>query len=78
MIGALKGSVAAGSNGNYHAFVMALSMEPIQIQIADIIARSPDTKKGSKLRKESMIAAIIDNQICIESMSKAAIQDILK
>lgn len=78
VIGALKGSVAAGSNGNYHAFVMALSMEPIQIQIADIIARSPDTKKGSKLRKESMIAAIIDNQICIESMSKAAIQDILK
>ncbi len=78
VIGALKGSVAAGSTGNYHAFVMALSMEPIQIQIADIIARSPDTKRGSKLRKESMIAAIIDNQICIESMSKAAIQDILK
>lgn len=78
VIGALKGSVAAGSNGNYHSFVIALSMEPIQIQIADIIARSPDTKKGSKLRKESMIAAIIDNQIYIESISKAAIQDILQ
>ena len=78
VIGALKGSVAAGSNGNYHSFVIALSMEPMQIQIADIIARSPDTRKGSKLRKESMIAAIIDNQIYIESISKAAIQDILK
>jgi len=78
VIGALKGSVAAGSNGNYHSFVMALSMEPIQIQIADIIARSPDTKKGSKLRKEAMIAAVIDNQIYIESISKAALQDIIK
>ena len=78
VIGALKGSVAAGSNGNYHSFVIALSMEPIQIQIADIIARSPDTRKSFKLRKESMIAAIIDNQIYIESISKAAIQDILK
>lgn len=78
VIGALKGSVAAGSNGNYHSFVMALSMEPMQIQIADVIARSPDSKRVSKLRKEAMIAAIIDNQIYIETISKAAIQDIVK
>lgn len=78
VIGALKGSVAAGSNGNHNAFVMALSMEPIQIQIADIIARSPDTKKGSKLRREAMIAAVMDDQIFIETISKAAIQDIVK
>ena len=78
VIGALKGSVAAGSNGNYNSFVMALSMEPMQIQIADIIARSPDTKKGSKLRREAMIAAVMDDQIFIETISKAAIQDIVK
>lgn len=76
IIGALKGSVVAGSKGNHNSFVMALSMNPIQIQIADIIARSSDTKKISKIKKEAMIATIIDNQICIESVSKAAIQDI--
>lgn len=76
IIGALKGSVAAGSNGNTNAFVMALSMEPIQIQIADIIARSSDTKKVSKSKKEAMIASIVNNQICIDPVSKTAIQDI--
>ena len=78
VIGALKGSVAAGSNGNYNSFVMALSMEPIQIQIADIIARSPDTKRTSKLRREAMIAAVMNDQIFIETISKAALQDIVK
>lgn len=78
IIGALKGSVAAGSNGNYNAFVLALSMEPIQIQIADIIARSPDAKKCSKLRREAMIAAVMNDQIFVEAISKAAIQDIVK
>lgn len=76
IIGALKGNVTAGSNGNTNAFVMALSMDPIQIQIADVIARSSDTKKSSKQKQEAMIATIIEDQICIESVSKAAIQDI--
>lgn len=76
IIGALKGSVAAGSTGNTNAFVMALSMEPIQIQIADVLARSSDAKKVSKSSKEAMIASIVNNQICIDPISKTAIQDI--
>lgn len=76
IIGALKGSVAAGSTGNTNAFVMALSMEPIQIQIADVLARSSDTKKVSKSPKEAMIASIVNHQICIDPISKTAIQDI--
>ena len=77
VIGALKGSVTAGAKGDKHAFVMALTMEPIQIQIADIIARSSDTKHFSKNKKEdAMIATVVDDQICIELVSKAAIQDI--
>lgn len=76
IIGALKGSVTAGSGGNDSSFVMALVMEPIQIQIADIIARSSDTDKASKTAKEAMIATIVDNQICIEPLSKATLQDI--
>lgn len=76
IIGALKGSAIAGSNDNANAFVMALSMEPIQIQIADIIARSSDTKQVSKKPKEAMIATVVNGQICIDSMSKSTIQDI--
>lgn len=76
VIGSLKGSVTAGANGNRNAFVMALSMAPIQIQIADVIARSSDAKKIPKSKKEdAMIATIIDNQICIQMVSKAAIHD---
>lgn len=76
IIGTLKGSVTAGSNGNTNAFVMALAMDPIQIQIADVIARSADAKKHPKQKQEAMIATIVNDQICIESVSKAAIQDI--
>lgn len=75
IIGTLKGSVTAGSNGNTNSFVMALSMAPIQIQIADVIARSSDTKQD-KMKQETMIAMIVDNQICIEPISKATIQNI--
>lgn len=76
VIGSLKGNVTAGANGNRKSFVMALSMAPIQIQIADVIARSSDAKKIPKSKKEdAMIATIIDNQICIEMVSKATIHD---
>lgn len=76
VIGSLKGCVTAGANGNRKAFVMALSMAPMQIQIADVIARSSDAKKIPKSKKEdAMIATIIDNQICIEMVSKAAMHD---
>ena len=75
IIGSLKGSVIAGCNGNVNSFVLALSMTPIQIQIANIIARSPDSKQIKK-DKEAMIATIINDQICMEAVSKTALQDI--
>lgn len=42
IIGNLKGYAFAGVGGNKNAFVLALGMEPIQIRIADFIARAPD------------------------------------
>ncbi len=76
VIGSLKGSVVAGANGNQNAFVMALSMTPIQIQIADVVARCSDSKKIPKSKKnDAMIATIIDNEICIEMVSKSSIHD---
>lgn len=76
IIGNLKGSVIAGSNGNSHAFVMALAMNPIQIQIADVIARSSDTRHLKKQKKEAMIATVVNGRICIDMVSKNVIQDI--
>ena len=93
IIGSLTGTVHAGANGNRNCFVIALSMSPIQIQIADIIARSSDKKnldkksierlfdKKSNDRKshkqEAMIASVITDHIYVENISKSAIQDII-
>lgn len=77
VIGSLKGSVSAGINGNRNAFVMALSMSPVLIQIADVIAESADAKKIPKSKKDdAMIAIIVDEQICIDRVSKTAIHNI--
>lgn len=76
VIGALKGNAFAGAAGNTKAFVLAMDMRPIQIQIADRIARSADDKVGNNT-KEAMLAKIEENQICMEPVSKTAISDIL-
>lgn len=77
IIGALKGSVIAGATGNSNAFVMALSMNPIQIQIADVVARSSDGKKISKhIRKDAMIATVVNDQIVMDLVSKTTFEDI--
>ena len=92
IIGSLTGSVQAGARGNRNCFVMALSMSPIQIQIADIIARSSDKKSIDKKSferifskrnsdkksntPEAMIATVLDDHIYVESISKSVIQDI--
>ena len=74
VIGSLKGSVSAGQNGNKNAFIMALSMSPMRIQIANIVSNSSDTRKKPKAKKEdAMIATIINDKISIERVSKTAI-----
>ncbi len=42
ILGALKGNAHAGCMGDRSCFVFALDMNPIQIQIGDLIAKSPD------------------------------------
>lgn len=51
VIGNLKGNAFAGAGGKKDAFVLALGMQPIQIRIADFIARAPD-KQGKGFFKE--------------------------
>ncbi len=77
ILGALKGIAYAGAAGNGGAFVVALEMNPCQIQIADVIARSPDEKRKDerkKIDKEPKIAFIENGNIYIEPLSR----DILK
>lgn len=77
IIGSLKGSVIAGQGGNENAFVMALSMAPIKIQIADIVAENIENKKIPWTKKDNaMIASIVNGQIIIEKVSKTSIQDV--
>lgn len=78
ILGSLKGNVFAGSAGNVDAFVIALDMKPVQIRIADTIARSPDEdKKGrGKKEKETKIAFWEDGNIYIEPLDKDVMSDI--
>ena len=75
ILGSLKGNVYAGSSGNQNAFVVALDMDPMQIRIADTIARSPDKpkKKGVQITK---IAFWEDGNIYIEPLDKDVMGDI--
>ena len=75
ILGSLKGNVYAGSSGNVNAFVVALDMDPMQIRIADTIARSPD-KPYKKQSKETKIAFWEDGNIYIEPLDKDVMGDI--
>ncbi len=75
ILGSLKGNVFAGASGNSKAFVVALDMEPVQIRIADIIARAPD-KKSKEVQREAKIAFVDDGNIYIETLNKSVLNDI--
>lgn len=84
ILGELKGNVHAGAYGNSDCFVFALKMNPIQIQIAEYIAKSPDKEKERRrlIRKtkevngEAQIAMARDGSIYIEPVSKKVLRDI--
>lgn len=76
ILGSLKGNVFAGSAGNVDAFVVALDMKPVQIRIADTIARSPDESPKKSKEKEAKIAFWEDGNIYIEPLGKDVMGDI--
>ena len=75
ILGSLKGNAFAGAAGNAKAFVVALDMEPVQIRIADTIARAPD-KKSKEVVKEAKIAFVDEGNIYIETLNKSVLNDI--
>ena len=79
ILGALRGYAFAGANGNETAFAVALQMEPMQIRIGNIIARSEDKKvkvKKKKIKDESKIAFVENGSIYIEPISKDILSNI--
>ncbi len=82
VLGALLGNVYAGAGGNENAFVMALELDPVQIRIADTIARAPDKvgkalwKREKEKTKEPKIAFRSEGNIFIEPVSRTVLNDI--
>ena len=84
ILGALKGNVHAGCTGERNCFVFALNMNPIQIQIGDLIAKSPDKentrrrfrRKEKEAPSEAQIAVAKDGAIYIEPITKNILRNI--
>ena len=78
IIGTLKGSVQAGVLGDKNAFVLALSMLPQEVQIANVKWKSSSGPKKIKINKNkqnAMIATVQEDKICMEAVSKTILQD---
>ena len=81
----LKGNAYAGAAGDSNCFIVALEMDPIQIQIGDILAKSPDHKKMKprRLRRkektpvtpEAQIAVAKGGNIYIEPVTRGSLND---
>ncbi|HKM35161.1 MAG TPA: septum site-determining protein MinC [Lachnospiraceae bacterium] len=86
ILGSLKGNAHAGAFGNSNCFIIALDMIPIQLQIGDLIAKSPDREQTAKRlwRKEKIrenttaaqIAFAQNGFICIEPLTKESLMSL--
>ena len=78
VLGAMKGNAFVGAAGNESAFVAALSMDPMQIRIGDVIARSSDKGQAKKKKTEDVpkIAYVEDGNIYIEPITKEVLNEI--
>jgi septum site-determining protein MinC len=84
VLGSVKGNVYAGIGGDDKAFIFALDMDPIQIRIGSVIAKSPDkTFIGTRRRRKTKVAAVNPQiayangeVICIEPLTKESLTNI--
>jgi septum site-determining protein MinC len=77
VLGAVKGNAYAGIGGDDRSFIFAMDMNPIQIGIGNMIAKSPDRTAGTRRRKRAketgnnpQVAYARDGRICIETCTK--------
>lgn len=65
--GTCRGIVHAGANGDKSAFIIADHLMPVQIRIADMIARSPDNMEKTAHAEKAYIK---NGQITIEAIDR--------
>jgi len=70
VMGAIRGMAHAGCAGDSTCYVAALSMQPTQLRIADIIIYIPaDVVKKNKNKVDPVYAHIHDGEICISPLT---------
>lgn len=79
ILGSCRGNVYAGASGNRECFVAALVMKPIQIRIADKLARSAITKRKDDVEYalEPKIAFVKENHIYVKNLVHSTLEEIL-
>ncbi len=65
VLGSLRGIAHAGADGNLDAIVSAHVLNPTQLRIGDIIARSPDEKLPDSVNPE--VAKVRNKSVYVES-----------
>jgi septum site-determining protein MinC len=65
VLGSLKGMAHAGVSGDVSCFVSALTLQPTQLRIANLITVVPSPPKGKKEPPKASIAYVKDGQVFI-------------
>ncbi|MEE0418553.1 MAG: septum site-determining protein MinC [Lachnospiraceae bacterium] len=78
VLGSCRGNVYAGATGDRNCFVAALVMKPLQVRIADKIARSAITKRvdTGEYSIDPKIAYVKDDHIYVKPISQDTYHDI--
>lgn len=74
VLGKLNGTVYAGASGKEDAFIVATKMNPIQIRISDVIARTPDEKETPS--NGPRIAYLREGAIYMDDLSRMSLTNI--
>ena len=77
VLGTLFGNVYAGCEGNKNAFVLAMDMQPTQIRIGNVIARSSDETRIRRDEVEPKVAYVEDDRIYVEPINRNVVKDMV-
>ena len=77
VLGTLFGNVFAGCDGDKNAFVLAMDMQPTQIRIGNVIARSSDETRRRRDDIEPKIAYVEDDRIYVEAINRNVVKDMI-